>query len=144
MVDSTRTEGDGTTSANTTIFSESHAFSGFSVDDLGRARDFYAGTLGLTVSDVEGMGPLMRLRLAGGRDVLVYEKEDHVPATFTILNFPVPDVDAAVEELARRGVSLLRYDGFPQDDTGVMRGQGPAIGWFSDPAGNVLSVLEQD
>ncbi len=82
--------------------------------------------------------------LAGGHDVLVYEKADHTPASFTILNFPVTDVDAAVDELVGRGVSFERYDGFDQDDKGVMRRNGPAIPWFTDPAGNILSVLEQD
>ncbi|MBA2529487.1 MAG: VOC family protein [Euzebyales bacterium] len=126
------------------MFKDTKAFSGFSVDDLARARQFYAGTLGLEVSDVEGMGGLMTLHLAGGHDVLVYEKADHTPASFTILNFPVTDVDAAVDELVGRGVSFERYDGFDQDDKGVMRGNGPAIAWFTDPAGNILSVLEQD
>jgi predicted enzyme related to lactoylglutathione lyase len=118
-------------------------FTSFSVNDLGRAKDFYEGTLGLRVSDVEGMGGIMRLHHAGG-DTMVYEKADHTPASYTILNFAVSDVDAAVDELVRRGVSLERYEGFDQDDKGVMRGNGPAIAWFTDPAGNVLSVLEQD
>lgn len=125
------------------MFRDTEAFSGFSVDDIARARDFYATTLGLRVSDVEGMRGLLRLHLAGDRDVLVYEKADHVPASFTILNFPVEDVDTAVDELTRRGVSFERYDGFGQDDKGVMRGRGPTIAWFTDPAGNVLSVLER-
>ena len=125
------------------MFRDTKAFSGFSVDDIARARDFYGTTLGLRVSDVEGMGGLMRLHMAGDRDVLVYEKADHVPASFTILNFPVADVDTAVDELTRRGVSFERYDGFGQDDKGVMRGNGPTIAWFTDPAGNVLSVLER-
>ncbi len=125
------------------MFRDTKAFSGFAVDDLARARDFYATTLGLRVSQVEGMGGLMTLHVAGDRDVLVYEKADHVPASFTILNFPVADVDAAVDELARRGVTFERYDGFGQDDKGIMRGRGPTIAWFTDPAGNVLSVLEQ-
>lgn len=123
---------------------DSEAFSSFSVDDVGRAKEFYAGTLDLEVSDVEGMGgSLMRLHLAGGRDVLVYEKDDHVPATFTILNFPVEDVDATVTELAGRGVAFQRYGGIEQDDRGIARGPGPTIAWFQDPAGNVLAVLAQ-
>ncbi len=124
------------------MFADTKAFSGFSVDDLARAREFYAETLGLRVSEV-GMGGLLTLHLAGDHDVLVYEKADHAPASFTILNFSVPDVDAAVDELARRGVTFERYDGFDQDDKGVMRGNGPSIAWFTDPAGNVLAVLEQ-
>lgn len=125
------------------MFKDTKAFSGFSVDDLARAREFYSGTLGLQVSDVEGMGGLMTLHLAGDRDVLVYEKGDHAPASFTIVNFPVADIDAAVDELTRRGVCFARYDVGDQDDKGVMRGNGPSIAWFTDPAGNVLSVLEQ-
>lgn len=127
------------------MLGDSKAFSGFSVNDLARAREFYAGTLGLRLSEVEVVGSsLMTIHLAGERDVLVYEKADHAPASFTILNFPVSDLDATVGELARRGVSFERYDGFGQDDKGVMRGNGPPIAWFTDPAGNVLSVLEQD
>jgi predicted enzyme related to lactoylglutathione lyase len=126
------------------MFRDTKAFSGFSVDDLGRARTFYGETLGLRISEAEGTGGLMTLHFAGDRDVLVYEKADHAPASFTILNFPVKDVDAAVDELARRGVSFERYDGFDQDDKGVMRGNGPTIAWFTDPAGNILSVLEGD
>ncbi len=114
------------------------AFSGFSVDDLDAARRFYGGTLGLTVRD-EAMG-LISIQL-GPRRVLVYPKEDHRPATYTVLNFPVADVGAAVRALGERGVEFLRYDGFGQDELGVARGQGPDIAWFADPAGNVLSVL---
>jgi predicted enzyme related to lactoylglutathione lyase len=125
------------------MLTDSKAFSGFSVDDLARAKEFYAGTLGLRTSEVEGMGSLMTLHLAGGGDVLVYEKPSHTPASFTILNFPVNDVDAAVDGLLSKGVSLLRYDDFGQDEKGIMRGHGPSIAWFTDPAGNVLSVLEQ-
>ncbi len=126
------------------MLGDSPAFSGFSVDDLDRAAAFYTGTLGLAVTRDEAMPQLMRLHVGGGRDVLVYEKADHAPASYTVLNFPVPDVDAVVDELASRGVSLERYPGFGQDDKGVMRGNGPTIAWFTDPAGNVLSVLEQD
>jgi len=130
------------------MFRDTKAFSGFSVDDLARARAFYADTLGLQVSEMEAtegmedMGGLMTLHLAGDCDVVVYEKADHTPASFTILNFPVDDIDAAVDELVRRGVSMERYDGFDQDEKGVARGIGPSIAWFTDPAGNVLSVLE--
>ncbi|MGN9906924.1 VOC family protein [Phytohabitans sp. LJ34] len=122
------------------MFESAKAFSGFSVDDIAAAKAFYAGTLGLKVTEEHGM---LTLHIEGGSQILVYPKENHTPATFTILNFPVGDVDKAVDDLAARGVSTLRYDDFPQDDKGVMRGNGPAIAWFADPAGNVLSVLEQ-
>jgi len=116
------------------------AFSGFAVPDLQQARAFYEGTLGLRVSEENA---LLTLHLAGGRDTLVYPKPDHTPATYTILNFPVPDIDAAVEELATRGVQFERYDGFGQDERGIWRGEeGPPIAWFKDPAGNILAVLE--
>jgi catechol 2,3-dioxygenase-like lactoylglutathione lyase family enzyme len=118
----------------------SRAFSGFSVDDVPAARRFYEGTLGMTVKEEYGM---LRLTVANGAQVLVYPKPNHQPATFTILNLPVPDVEAAVDELASRGVEFVRYDGFEQDDKGVFRGGGPLIAWFTDPAGNVLSVIEE-
>jgi catechol 2,3-dioxygenase-like lactoylglutathione lyase family enzyme len=118
----------------------SRAFSGFSVDDVPAARRFYEGTLGMTVKEEYGM---LRLTVANGAQVLVYPKPNHQPATFTILNLPVPDVEAAVDELAGRGVEFVRYDGFEQDDRGVFRGGGPLIAWFTDPAGNVLSVIEE-
>jgi predicted enzyme related to lactoylglutathione lyase len=118
------------------------AFSGFSVDDLAAAREFYAGVLGLDVSDANG---LLTLHLPGGREVLMYPKPNHVPATFTILNFPVPDIDAAVNDLSARGVRFERYDGFAQDDRGIQRDpNGPPIAWFTDPAGNILAVLQVD
>jgi catechol 2,3-dioxygenase-like lactoylglutathione lyase family enzyme len=126
------------------MLSEAQAFSGFSVDDTEKARAFYADTLGLdmTVLD-ENMG-LLQLHLPGGTRVLAYGKGDaHVPATFTILNFPVADVDATVRELTDRGVEFLRYDGFDQDELGVAHGPGPTIAWFTDPAGNILSVLSE-
>lgn len=121
------------------MFDTSKAFSGFSVDDLDAARRFYGETLGLTVTDDE-MG-FLRIHLDSGATVLAYPKADHSAATYTILNFPVDDVDSAVEELIHRGVRMERYSGMPQDDTGIMRGNGPDIAWFTDPAGNVLSVL---
>ncbi|MFD3694588.1 VOC family protein [Streptomyces sp. NPDC058646] len=124
------------------MFGDSKAFSGFSVDDLGKAKEFYGTTLGLRVTEDEGMG-LLSLHLAGDTTVLVYPKEDHRPADFTILNFPVDDVDRAVDELAARGVRTERYEGFEADEKGIMRGDGPTIAWFKDPAGNVLSVLDQ-
>jgi catechol 2,3-dioxygenase-like lactoylglutathione lyase family enzyme len=116
------------------------AFSGFSVDDVPTARQFYEKTLGMTVAERNGM---LQLTVAGGAQVLVYPKPNHEPASFTILNFPVPDVEAAVDELTGRGVSFLRYEGFDQDDKGISRGGGPLIAWFADPAGNVLSVVDE-
>jgi catechol 2,3-dioxygenase-like lactoylglutathione lyase family enzyme len=121
------------------MFADSKAFSGFSVDDIDAAKRFYGETLGLRVSEDNGM---LTLHLAGDRDTLVYPKPDHTPATYTILNFPVGDIDKAVDELAARGVSVLRYPGMPADAKGIMREQGPPIAWFTDPAGNVLSVLQ--
>jgi len=122
------------------MFADVKAFSGFAVDDLGRAREFYEGTLGLRTSEEHG---LLTLHLAGDRPTLVYEKPDFVPATYTILNFPVEDVEAAVDELGARGVRFERYAGFEQDEKGIFHGPGPTIAWFTDPAGNVLAVLEQ-
>jgi catechol 2,3-dioxygenase-like lactoylglutathione lyase family enzyme len=121
------------------MLTDTKAFSGFAVDDVEKARAFYGDTLGLRTSEEHGM---LTLHLAGDRDVLVYPKPDHTPATYTILNFPVDDVDAAVDELTSRGVTFERYDGMDQDEKGVMRGQGPDIAWFRDPAGNILSVLK--
>jgi predicted enzyme related to lactoylglutathione lyase len=125
------------------MLKDSKAFSGFSVDDLEAARGFYGDTLGLdaTVFD-EAMG-LLSLDLATGARVMVYAKPTHQPATFTVLNFPVADVEKAVDDLAARGVSFERYDGFDQDERGISRGPGALIAWFTDPAGNVLSVLEE-
>ncbi|HEY7454784.1 MAG TPA: VOC family protein [Thermoleophilaceae bacterium] len=121
------------------MFTDTPAFSGFAVDDLDAARSFYRDTLGLRVTDDE-MG-FITLHLAGDRPTMIYPKPDFVPATYTILNFQVDDVDAAVDELASRGVELERYEGFDQDAKGIARGQGPDIAWFKDPAGNILSVL---
>jgi catechol 2,3-dioxygenase-like lactoylglutathione lyase family enzyme len=124
------------------LFAETKAFSGFSVDDLDRAREFYGETLGL---DVGGEGPGLTLEIAGGNPIFIYPKRDHQPATFTILNFPVSDIEAAVDGLAERGVSFERYEGteLETDEKGIFRGGGPLIAWFKDPAGNVLSVIEQ-
>ncbi len=123
------------------MLSESVAFSGFSVDDIERAREFYRGTLGLVVLEENG---LLWLELTGGHRVLVYPKPDHAPASYTVLNFPVDDIEAAVAELTDRGVQFEKYEGTPvaTDEKGVFRGGGPLIAWFTDPAGNVLSVLE--
>ncbi|WP_405528056.1 VOC family protein [Streptomyces avidinii] len=124
------------------MFENSRAFSGFAVDDLGRAKEFYGTTLGLNVSQDEEMG-LLRLDLAGGTTVMVYPKEDHRPAIYTILNFPVDDVERAVDELTARGVAFERYEGFEADAKGIVHGDEgtPTIAWFKDPAGNILSVL---
>lgn len=121
---------------------ESEAFSGFAVPDVEIARRFYAEVLGLDVGEQNG---ILRLHLAGGRDVIVYPKEDHVPATYTVLNFPVADVAATVRELTARGVRFERYEGTPAetDAEGVFRGGGPLIAWFTDPGGNILSVIER-
>jgi len=124
------------------MLANSNAFSGFAVDDLEKAREFYGETLGLEVELIDDPG-LLDLKLAGDRDVLVYPKGDFEPATYTILNFPVDDVEAAVDDLGSRGVAFERYEGMEQDDKGVMRAGGPYIAWFTDPAGNVLSVLQE-
>ena len=124
------------------MFKDTKAFSGFAVDDLDKAQAFYGETLGLDV-EVWDPGNLLALHLAGGRDTLIYSKPDHAPANFTILNFPVDDVEAAVDALASRGVAFERYDGFDQDEKGIARGNGPDIAWFKDPAGNILSVLKE-
>ncbi len=122
------------------MFQHSTPFSGFAVDDIAAAKRFYESTLGMEVSEEHGM---LRLRLGEGTDILVYPKLDHTPASFTILNFPVADIDRAVDDLTRRGVAFERYDGFEIDGKGIFRGGGPLIAWFKDPAGNVLSVLQE-
>ncbi|MCP3804023.1 VOC family protein [Allokutzneria sp. A3M-2-11 16] len=113
-------------------------FSGFSVDDIPAAKAFYTEVLGLKVTEEHGM---LHLHIDSG-EVLVYPKDKHVPAEFTVLNFPVADIDAAVDELTARGVTFLRYEGVPADGKGIVREGGPQIAWFTDPAGNVLSVLQ--
>jgi len=123
------------------MLANSKAFSGFAVDDMAKAREFYNDTLGLTTSEEHG---LMTLHLAEDRDVVVYPKPDFTPATYTILNFPVDDIDAVVDGLVARGVQFERYEGFEQDERGIARGDGPDIAWFKDPAGNILAVLERD
>ena len=123
------------------MFENTKAFSGFSVDDVEKAREFYGETLGLDVSEESGM---LAIHIADGGDIMAYPKEDHTPATFTILNFPVDDIDRAVDDLGARGVSFERYPQFEQDEKGIMRESGPPIAWFLDPAGNVLSVLEAE
>jgi catechol 2,3-dioxygenase-like lactoylglutathione lyase family enzyme len=123
------------------MFENTKAFSGFAVPDVQKARDFYGRTLGLKTSLENG---ILTLHLAGDRPTLVYPKPDHEPATYTILNFPVDDIDEAVDELVARGVRFERYDGFEQDEKGISRGEGgPYIAWFKDPAGNILAVLQE-
>jgi predicted enzyme related to lactoylglutathione lyase len=128
------------------MLSDSSAFSGFSVNDQAAAQDFYGQTLGLQVED-NGMG--LKLKIKGSNDVFIYAKADHVPATFTILNFPVEDIDATVAELKSKGVEFEHYEldnGAKTGENGIMRGRaanmGPDIAWFKDPAGNILSVLQ--
>jgi catechol 2,3-dioxygenase-like lactoylglutathione lyase family enzyme len=124
------------------MLGDTKAFSGFAVDDIEQARAFYGETLGIRVTEEYG---LLTLHLAGGeRPTLAYPKPGHTPADYTILNFPVDDIDAAVDALTQRGVTFERYDGFEQDERGVMRAEGPPIAWFRDPAGNVLSVIQLD
>ena len=124
------------------MLADSKAFSGFSVNDIEQAKEFYGKTLGLEVSESHG---LLTLHLAGGNNVLIYPKPNHTPATFTVLNFPVNDVDQAVAQLTKRGVQFEIYDlpDIKTDKKGIMRGRGPTIAWFKDPAGNILSVLDQ-
>lgn len=125
------------------MFREARAYSGFAVDDVEAAKAFYGQTLGL---DVRESHDQLELHLAGGTKVLIYPKDDHDPASFTILNFPVDDVDAAVAALTAAGVQMARYDdlGPTTDEKGIFHGDGPTIAWFKDPAGNVLSILQDD
>ncbi len=126
------------------MLENSKAYSGFAVDDLDKAREFYGETLGLKVTVLDEENGLISLEIAGDRPTLVYIKPDLTPANYTILNFPVDDIDEAVDGLAERGVSFERYDGFEQDEKGITRGPpGPQIAWFKDPAGNILSVLQE-
>ena len=121
------------------MLGDSKAFSGFAVDDLEKAKAFYEDTLGLKTSEDHG---LMTLHLAGDRPTIVYPKPGHEPANYTILNFPVDDIDTVVDELLERGVDFEIYDGFEQDERGIARNAGPPIAWFRDPAGNILAVIE--
>jgi predicted enzyme related to lactoylglutathione lyase len=125
------------------MFANTKATNGFAVDDIEAAKQFYGETLGLAVKVLSEEYGVTSIELAGGRNTLLYAKPDFVPATYTILNFEVDDVDAAVDELASKGVELERYEGFEQDEKGIARGPGPHIAWFKDPAGNILSVLQQ-
>jgi catechol 2,3-dioxygenase-like lactoylglutathione lyase family enzyme len=126
------------------MFAKTNAYSGFAVNDLAKARDFYGDTLGIEIEVLDEKNGLIMLNLAGGdRPTLVYAKDDLEPANYTILNFPVDDVDAAVDELTGKGVEFERYEGFDQDEKGIARGAGPDIAWFKDPAGNILSVMKE-
>ena len=124
------------------MLGDSKSFSGFSVDDIQKAKEFYGQTLGLKVSESHG---LLTLHFAGGNNVLIYPKPNHAPATFTVLNFPVGNVDKAVDELAKRGVRFEIYNtpDIKTNEKGIMRGKGPTIAWFKDPAGNIFSVLDE-
>ena len=123
------------------MLEKSHAYSGFAVDDVKQAQEFYGETLGLKTKVLDEENGLLQLDLAGDRPTIIYLKPDFVPATYTVLNFPVPDVKAAVDDLASRGVTFEQYEGFEQDEKGIDR-SGPAggIAWFRDPAGNILAV----
>jgi predicted enzyme related to lactoylglutathione lyase len=121
------------------MISSDRAFSGFSVDDIEAAKTFYGSVLGVKVTESNGM---LRLHLDSGGEVLIYPKPDHRPATYTMLNFVVSDIDAAVADLTAQGVSMLRYDTMPSDANGIHRGNGPDIAWFNDPAGNVIGVIQ--
>jgi len=123
-----------------TMFRDTKAFSGFSVNDIEKAKAFYSDVLGLEVTQNKGV---LELHIAGGNNIFIYPKQNHEPATFTILNFPVDDISKAADELAARGVRFERYDipGMEADEKGIYRGAGPEIAWFKDPAGNILSVL---
>jgi predicted enzyme related to lactoylglutathione lyase len=125
------------------MLQNSKAYSGFAVDDLEKAKTFYGQTLGLGVSEVDPQNGVLELKTGGDRNVAMYLSPNLTPASYTILNFPVDDIDKAVDELSARGVRFERYDDFPQDEKGIVRGPGrPNVAWFKDPAGNVLSVVQ--
>jgi predicted enzyme related to lactoylglutathione lyase len=122
------------------MFKDTQAFSSFSVDDISKAKEFYSQTLGLEVSEMNGS---LFLHIADGSRILIYAKPNHIPATYTTLNFPVDDIEVAVDELTGRGVRFEQYEGELQtDEKGIFRGGGPLIAWFKDPAGNILAVGE--
>ena len=125
------------------MLGQNKATSGFAVNDMKQAKEFYEGTLGLSVEVLDEEFGVTRLQPADGGDVLMYLSADMTPASYTMLNFEVDDIDAAVDELVARGVGFERYEGFEQDEKGIIRGPGPQIAWFKDPSGNVLSVLQQ-
>lgn len=127
------------------MLGQSKAFSGYSVNDLQEAKKFYGEMLGLEVAQQNEM-PVLHLKINGGHDVILYEKPNHEPATFTVLNFPVSDIEETVRELKSKGVQFESYDlpGLKTDDDDIMRGNGPTIAWFTDPAGNILSVIQTE
>lgn len=128
------------------MLDSSNAYSGFAVDDHEAAKEFYGQTLGLDVAVLDRGQQLLELRIGGGRPILIYTKPDYTPATYTILNFPVKDVEKTVDDLNSKGITIKRYDGFEQDEKGIARGggeRGPTIAWFTDPAGNILAVHEE-
>lgn len=125
------------------MFANTKATNGFAVDDIEAAKKFYGETLGLGVTVLSEEFGVTSIQTAGGRDTVVYAKPDFTPATYTILNFEVDDIDSAVDELSSKGVELERYEGFEQDEKGIARGPGPSIAWFKDPAGNILAVMQQ-
>jgi catechol 2,3-dioxygenase-like lactoylglutathione lyase family enzyme len=125
------------------MLTQSKAVSGFAVKDMNQAREFYEGTLGLGVEVLDEEHGVTMLKLAGGYDVLMYLSADMTPASYTMLNFEVDDVDAAVDGLGERGISFERYAGFDHDEKGIVRGPGPQIAWFEDPFGNVIAVMQQ-
>ena len=127
----------------TGMLTNADSFSGLAVRDLGAAQRFYGETLGLEVELLDEENGLLTLHLGGGLDVIAYLSPEMTPPSYTILNSPVDDIDAAVDWLGERGIELARYDGMPQDEKGVMREGGPLIAWFKDPAGNTLSVLQE-
>jgi predicted enzyme related to lactoylglutathione lyase len=127
------------------MFKDTHVFSSYSVNDIKNAKNFYSQTLGLIVSDVPGMDGLLRLSIKGGNDVMIYSKPNHTPASFTVLNFPVDNIESTVDMLTKKGVKFEIYNepNLKTDERGISKvGGGPAIAWFKDPAGNILSVLE--
>lgn len=127
------------------MFKINKAFSSFAVNDIAKAKDFYGRTLGLDVSEVPEMTGLLNLQISGGNNTMIYSKPDHTPASFTILNFPVEDINNAVDQLTKNGVKFEIYNdkNIKTDERGIFHGGGPKIAWFKDPAGNILSVLEQ-
>lgn len=125
------------------MFNTSNIFSSFSTNDLDKSKIFYRDVLGLSVKEYQEMGGMLEIQLPKGGRVLIYPKgEGHKPASFTVLNFPVADVEETVDALRAKGVTFEKYEGFEQDEKGIMRGEGPMIAWFTDPAGNILSILE--
>jgi predicted enzyme related to lactoylglutathione lyase len=127
------------------MFKDTLAFSSYSVKDINKAKEFYSQTLGLEVSDVLGMNELLRLKIKGSNDVMIYSKPNHTPASFTVLNFPVADVEKAVDELTEKGIKFEIYNepNLKTDEKGILRGgESPTIAWFKDPAGNILSLIE--